>query len=163
MKSAKSQGNKKGALVPVSRGGAPFWPLQRWQREIDRLFGNPFGDWLMSGEPFMEDWMPPINLYEEQDKFVIEAELPGIKKEEIQIFMSGNNLNITGQRTEEREQKARDTHRAERCFGRFHRMVSLPVPVKADAIQARYRDGVLTVTCPKTEEARRKEVRVQVE
>lgn len=161
MKLAKYQGNKKESLVPVSRASAPAWPLQRWQREIYRLFGDPFRDWLMPEERFMEDWMPAINVYEGKDNLVIEAELPGMKKDDIQIYMSGDSLNIAGQRHQEQEEQGRDTRRAERRFGRFHRTVRFPVRVKADAIEARYRDGILTVTCPKVEEAQRKEVKVE--
>ena len=163
MKLAKYQGTKKDSLVPVSRTSAPSGLMQRWQREIDRLFGDPFGGWLIPDESFMEDWVPAINVYEEKDNFVVEAELPGMKKDEIHIYMSGDNLNITGQRSEEREEKRREAYRSERYFGRFHRMIPLPVTVKADAIEARYRDGILTVTCPKTEEARAKQVEVKVD
>ena len=73
MKPAKYQGNKKESLVPVSRASSPFWPLLRWQREIYRLFGDPFMNWLMPEEAFVEDWMPAINVYEGKDNLVIEA------------------------------------------------------------------------------------------
>jgi HSP20 family protein len=86
-----------------------------------------------------------------------------MKKDDIQIYLSGDNLNITGERREKREEKERDTYRAERSFGHFHRMIPLPVPIKAEAIEAHYRDGVLIVTCPKTDDARRKQVEVKVE
>lgn len=164
MKLAKYPGNKKDSPVPVSRTSAPYRLRQRWQREINRLFGDPFGEWLSPDEEsFMEDWMPAINVYEEKDDFVVEAELPGMKRDEIHIYMSGDNLNITGQRREEHEEKGRDAYRSERYFGHFHRMIPLPVAVNADAIEARYRDGILTVTCPKTEEARGKQVEVKVD
>jgi HSP20 family protein len=163
MKLAKYQGNKKQSLVPVLKAPAPVWPLHRWQREIDRLFGNPFGDWLMHKEPSTEDWSPAVNVYEEKDNVVVEAELPGMKKDEIQIHMSGDILNITGQRREKHQEQGRGAYRSERYFGRFHRVISLPVSVKLDAIEAHYRDGILTVTCPKTQEARRDRVDVKVE
>ncbi|HEX3627996.1 MAG TPA: Hsp20/alpha crystallin family protein [Verrucomicrobiae bacterium] len=163
MKLAKHQGNKKESLVPVTSAHAPLRLLQRWQREIERLFGNPFGDWMTHKESFMEDWIPAVNVYEEHDKFVVEAELPGMKKDEIHIYMSGDNLNITGQRKEHHEEHGRGRHRAERNFGHFHRTISLPVSVQTDAIEAQYRDGILTVTCPMTEEARRSRVDVKVE
>lgn len=163
MKLGKDQGNKKESVVPVSRAPAPIWSLHRWQREIDRLFGNPFGDWLMREEPFRGDWTPAINVYEEKDNLVVEAELPGMKKDDIQIYMSGDNLNITGQRRELREEQGRGTYRSERYFGRFHRTIPLPVSVKSDAIEAFYRDGILTVTCPKTGDRRPDRVDVKVD
>jgi HSP20 family protein len=151
MKLAKYQKTRKQSTAPVSNSAAPFRPMQRWQSEIDRLFGNPLGDWLMPEEPSMEDWMPAVNVYDEKDQFVVEAEIPGMKKDEIRIYMSGDSLNIAGERREKRQEKARDACRTERHFGRFHRIIALSCPVKADAIQARYRDGILTVTCPRTE------------
>ena len=149
MKLAKYRKTGKRSPAPVSRPSEPFWPMQQWQREIDRLFGNPLGDWLMPEQPSAEDWMPAVNVYDEKDKFVVEAEVPGMKKDEIRIYMSGDNLNITGQRCEKRQEKARDTCRAERHFGSFHRMIALPGPVKSDAIEAHYRDGILTIICPR--------------
>jgi HSP20 family protein len=165
MKPAKYQGNKKESLVPVSRASSPFWPLQRWQREIYRLFGDPFMNWLIPEEAFVEDWMPAINVYEGKDSLVVEAELPGMKKDEIQIYLSGDSLNITGQRREEHEEKDRDTCRAERRFGHFHRTIALPVSIKADAVEAHYRDGILTVTCPKAEDLKpkRKPLEIKVD
>jgi HSP20 family protein len=157
MKLAKYPGNKKQSLARASRASA----IERWQREINRLFGDPFGDWLIPEERFMQDWMPAINVYEEKDNLVVEAELPGMKKEDIQIYVSGDNLHITGERGGEREEKARNTYRVERPLGRFHRMIALPAPIKADEIEAHYRDGILTVTCPKKEDARRKQVEVK--
>jgi HSP20 family protein len=162
MKLAKYLGNKKEKLIPVSRPSGPFRPLQRWQREIYRLFGDPFGDWLMPDERFPEDWMPAVNMYEGKDKFVVEAELPGMKKEEIQVYLGGSNLNITGDRKAEREEKGRDTYRAERRFGHFHRVVQLPFAVRADAMEARYRDGILTVVCPKTAVPTEKQIEIKV-
>lgn len=159
MKFVKYQGNQKESAVPVSRVSAPYRPLQRWQHEIYRLFGDPFRNWLLPEEPFMDEWVPAVNVYEGKENLVIEAELPGMNKDEIQIYVSGDNLNITGQR----EEKARDTCRAERRFVHFQRTIPLPAPVEADAIEAHYRDGILTVTCPKTEDVRREHVEVKVE
>jgi HSP20 family protein len=149
MKLVKYRKSRTRSPVPVSRQTAPFRPMQRWQREIKRLFGDPLGHWLAPEEPPVEDWMPAVNVYDEKDKFVVEAEIPGMKKDEIRIYMSGDNLNITGQRREKRAEKARNTCRAERHFGQFHRTISLPGPINADAIEAHSRDGILTITCPK--------------
>ncbi len=149
MKLPKFQKTGARSPIPVSRQPAPFWPMQRWQREIDRLFGDPLGHWLVPEEPSAEDWMPAVNVYDEKDKFTVEAEIPGMKKDEIRIYMSGDTLNIAGQRREKRVEKARDTCRAERHFGRFHRTITLPGAVNADAIEAHYRDGILTITCPR--------------
>ena len=163
MKLAKHHESEKGSLAPVSRTFGPFLPLQRLQHEFDRLLGHPFGGWLTADEPLIEDWMPPVNVYEEKDNYVVKAELPGMKKEEFEVYMSGENLNLAGERNAEHEEKTADMHRSERYFGRFHRIIPLPAPVKADKIQAHYKDGILTITCPKTEEGRRRQVEVKVD
>lgn len=164
MKVDKHQGNKKSPQAPVSKMSTSFWRLQQWQREIDRLFGNPVGHWLMNEDPFTQDWTPAINVYEEKDNVLVEAELPGMRKEEIHIYMSADDLNISGEIGEAREEKERNTYRFERHFGRFHRVIPLPCSVKADAIKAHYRDGILTVICPKGAEglANRTEVKVDL-
>lgn len=137
--------------------------MQRLQQQIDRLFGHPFGGWLTEDEPFFEEWTPAINVYEEKDNVVVKAELPGVKKDELEVYLTGDHLNIAGERKAEHEEKTAELYRSERYFGRFHRMIPLPMPVKGDAIEARYKDGILTITCPKTEESKRKQVEVKVD
>lgn len=163
MKLAKYKKNRTQSLVPVSgTPAAPLWPMQRLQHAVDRIFTNPFDNWLLPDEP-LDEWMPVLNVYEEKDNFVVEAELPGMKKDEIQIYMTGDTLNITGKRQGEHEQRERDMYRSERYFGRFHLMVSLPAPINADKIDAHYRDGLLSITCPKTEEAKRRTIEVKTD
>jgi len=130
---------------------------------MERLFEEPFGGWLTDDIPAIEAWMPVVNVYEEKNNVVVKAELPGMKKDEIEVHMSGDNLNIAGERKAENEEKTADMYRSERYFGRFHRSISLPVSVKADKIEAHYKDGVLTVICPKTEEAKRRQVEIKVD
>jgi HSP20 family protein len=168
MKLAKHHESEKGSLAPVSRTISPFGPMQRLQQNIDRLFGHPLSSWPLGGifsdEPMTMDWLPAINVYEEKSNVVVKAEIPGMKKDEFEVYLTGgDNLNIAGERKAESEEKTADMYRSERYFGRFHRIIPLPVAVKSDAIEARYKDGVLTVTCPKTEEARRKQVEVKVD
>ena len=162
MKLAKHHESEK-SLAPVSRTTMPFWPMQRLQQQMDRLFNHPFGGWLTSEEPMFEEWMPAINVYEEKNNVVVKAELPGMKKDEFEVYLTGDQLNIAGERKDEREEKTAELYRSERYFGRFHRMISLPAPVKGDAIQAKYKDGVLTITCPKTDEAKRRQVEIKVD
>jgi HSP20 family protein len=163
MKLAKHRETKAGSLAPVSTAGAPFWPLRRLQSELDRFFEDPFSSWLSPVEPLYEAWMPAVNVYEEKDQLVVKAELPGMKKEELEVFMSGDTLNIAGERKFANEEKTGTLHRSEQYFGRFHRSIRLPSSVKADKLAAHYKDGILTITCPKTEEAKRKAVAIKVE
>lgn len=164
MKLAKHQHETpKGSLAPVSRMVNPYWPMRRFQNEIERLFEEPFGTWLTTEGPAFDTWMPAVNVYEEKNNIIVKAELPGMKKEEFEVYLSGENLNIAGERTAETDEKTADLYRSERYFGRFHRSIPLPVAINANKIEAHYKDGILTIICPKTEETKRKQVEVKVD
>ncbi|HWI57164.1 MAG TPA: Hsp20/alpha crystallin family protein [Bacillota bacterium] len=163
MKLAKRGKEPSGPLAPVSRAWSPFWPLDRLQEDIDRLLEEPFGGWLTPSGAFTETWDPVLDVYEDKENVVVKAELPGIKKEEIKVYMTDGMLNLAGERKQETETKRAGVYRSERYFGRFHRAIALPMPVEPNKIQAHYQDGVLTITCPKTEEAKRKQVEIKVE
>ena len=92
----------------------------------------------------------------------MKCELPGMKKEDIQISLHENTLSISGERKHERAVKEGDAFRSERFFGRFHRSVTLPVAAQADNVKAQYKEGILTVTLAKAEEAKPKQIEVQV-
>jgi HSP20 family protein len=163
MKLIKHAKEKSGPSAPLARGGAPLWPIRRLQTEIDRLFEEPFGAWLAPDVSSFEGWMPVVDVYEDKNNVYLKAEIPGMKKEEFEVYMSGENLNLAGERKVETEEKTTESYRSERYFGRFHRSIPLPVPVDAGKIDAHYRDGVLTITCPKTAEALRKQVEVKID
>lgn len=163
MKLTKHHETKERSLVPASGGVVPFRPLRRLQSEIDRLFEAPFGGWMSPFETLYESWAPAVNVYEEKDKVVVKAELPGMKKEELEAYVSGENLIIAGERKEESEEKTAEMYRSERYFGHFHRSIPLPSPVNTEKMEAHYKDGILTITCPKTEAAKRKQVEIKIE
>jgi HSP20 family protein len=163
MKLVKHGKEKSGPLAPVSRAEPSFWPLRRLQEDIDRLFETPSSGWLAPAQGILETWGPAVDVEEDKDNVFVKAELPGMKKEEIEVYIDGGMLNIAGERKEEAEFKGSESYRRERCFGRFHRCIELPAAVEAGKIEAHYRDGILTVTCPKTEEARRKQVEIKIE
>jgi HSP20 family protein len=163
MKLVKHGKVKTGPLALVSRATSPYWPLRRLQENIDRLFEDPFGEWLASTPSLLETWGPAVDVDEDKDNVFVRAELPGMKKQEIAVSVSGEMLNITGERKEEAEFKGAKSYRKERYLGRFHRSIRLPAGVDATKIKAHYKDGILTVTCPKTEEAKRKQVEIEIE
>jgi HSP20 family protein len=148
---------------PVSRAVTPFWPMRRLQSEIDRLFEEPFGSWLAPVVPSVEEWLPAVDVEEHKEEIVVKAELPGMKREEIELYLTGDNLNIAGERKVQKEEKTTELYRSERFFGRFHRSIPLPAAVDAGKIEAHYQDGVLTIRCPKTEEARQKQIDIKVD
>jgi HSP20 family protein len=148
-------------LTPFTGGGwSPFTQLNRLRNEIERLFENPFGS-LAPSTTFFQGWSPALDVYEDKDKITVRAELPGMKKEDIEVSLDGNILSLSGERKEEKEGQEGEPYRSERYFGRFQRSLTLPTRVQAEKIQASYKDGVLTVTLPKSEEAKPKQIQVE--
>jgi len=129
--------------------------------EIDRLFETPLAEFNRSAQQFLGGWLPAVDLYEDKDNVVVRAELPGMKREDIDLSLHGDVLSISGERKAEESFKGAEVYRSERFAGRFQRTVSLPAPVKADGVNAKYTDGILTVTLPKTEESKPKQIQVK--
>lgn len=163
MKLVKRGKGKTDVLAPVSGAWPQFWPRGPMELDWNRLFDRPFGEWLIPVSEFGEAWGPVADVYEDKNNIFVKVELPGMKREEIEVYVSDEMLNIAGERKEETEHKGAASYRAERYFGRFNRRIALPGAVDAKKIEAHYKDGVLTVTCPKTEEAKRKEIEIKVE
>ena len=136
----------------------PFNHLTSLRDEINRLFDLPYSDGGRESEFF--GWAPPMDLYEDKNHLVVRAELPGMKKEEIDISLHEGSLVISGERKLESEDTDGDASRSERFFGRFQRALELPKPVNAEGVTASYQDGILTVTLPKTEESKPKQITV---
>lgn len=152
-------------LTRWQRPEVTSWPvfgrLSDLRNEIDRLFESPFADFGRTSN-LLGGWMPAIDLSEDKDHFTVKCELPGMKKDDINLTLHEGCLTISGERREEQTHKDVEVHRAERFVGRFQRSLSLPAPVAADKIAAQYKDGVLTVKLPKTEEAKPKQIDVKV-
>jgi HSP20 family protein len=141
------------------------WPsfggLSTLRNEIDRLFEAPLTE-LARTSHFLSGSAPAVDIYEDKDNYFVKAELPGMKKEDIEVSLHDGSLSISGERKSEQKWEDAEVHRAERFFGRFQRTVALPSPVEAGKIKAQYKDGILTVTLPKAEEAKPKQIDVQV-
>src|SRR5271165_2987748 len=131
------------------------WPtfgrLASLQDELDRLFESP-----------LTAWSPVLDVREDVDNFVVRAELPGLKREDIDVSLHDGALVIAGERKAEKVEEGVEVHRQERYYGKFQRALTLPTPVAADKIKAQYKDGVLTVTLPKVEEAKPKQIDISV-
>lgn len=141
---------------------SPFQQLSSLRQEIDRLFDSPLATLEEATQPFMGGWMPSVDLFEDKDNFVLKAELPGMKKEEIEISLHEGVVSISGERKQEQKHEDAETYRSERFFGRFHRTISLPSPVNGEKVTANYKDGVLTVTLPKSEETKPKQIPINL-
>lgn len=119
---------------------------------------------LASNAPgYPESWAPALDIFEDEEKVTVRVELAGVKKEDFDISLQDDVLTISGERKAETEQRGSESFRSERYFGSFTRSVTLPSPVKADAVSATYQDGVLTVVLPKAEEAKPRKIQVNLE
>jgi HSP20 family protein len=146
------------ALVPWK----PFEELGTLRHEMDRLFERFFGEWP-TWPKSDAGWAPRIDMGETGDSVTIKAELPGLEAKEVDVSIFGNTLTVRGEKKEEREEKDEHYHLVERAHGTFSRVVRLPAAVDVEKIKASFKNGVLTITLPKTEEARQKAIPVSIE
>lgn len=142
-------------------------PAYRLRGEMDRLFDEVFGDyfgrdWLTGEWPFRlaGGTMPALNLWEDEANLYAELEVPGLKMEDLELTVTGNELTIRGER-EAFEQEGVTQHRREREVGHFSRVIRLPVDVDADKVEATLKHGVLTITLPKAQSARPRKIEVK--
>lgn len=145
------------------RTWSPFRDLERLQKEFDRLFDGtalrPFdGAWTREG-----GWTPALEVIDGKDKVRILAEIPGLRKEDLELSVEGGVLTLRGEKKEEARTEDDGVIRSERIYGAFQRALQLPDSVDADRIQAAYRDGVLEITLPKKENAKPKLINVKVQ
>lgn len=152
-------------ITKWQRPALTTWPsfgrLSDLRDEIDRLFESPLSE-LTRTSQLLSGWTPALDVYEDKDNFVVKAELPGLKKEDIEVSLHDGSLSISGERKTESKHEEGEVYRAERFFGRFQRTVTVPTAVAADKVKAAYNDGVLTITLPKTEEAKPKKIDVSI-
>lgn len=134
-------------------------PLSNLRDHFGRLFDVAFS--APTAESF-GDWSPALDASEDKDKYVVSLEIPGLKKEDINVVVHDGVLTVSGERKSEKNVKEGVVHRTERYYGKFSRSVSLPSAVKADQVSASYKDGVLTVEVPKADEAKPKSIEIKV-
>ncbi len=135
----------------------PFAQLENMQREL-----ATWVDVRAARPNAVAEWAPVVDILEEEKAYVIKAELPEMKKDDIHVQLEGGVLTITGERKVEREEKTRKYHRVERSYGAFARSFELPENIDANRIDASYKDGVLTVAVAKSEQALPKQIEVKV-
>ena len=145
-----------------SKGVIPWQPL-RAMEEAERRFDEMFGRWpsVWRRLPLEErGWAPALDVFEKEDKFVVKAEIPGMKMEDIDVSVVGDTLTIKGEKTSESEVKEDDYYCCERSYGKFHRSIALPSSVDATKIDADYEDGILEVSLPKAPEVKPKKITI---
>jgi HSP20 family protein len=154
------------SLIRYQTPNSLMWPsLHRWANlrdDLDTLLELPF---LSGGSPqaqLFTGWTPALDLYQNNDNVVAVVELPGMRKEDIEISLHDGTLTIGGERKSQTESNGDSATRTERFTGKFRRTVTLPTRVDANKVNATYRDGILTVTLPKAEEAKPKQIQVNI-
>jgi len=142
----------------------PFRELSQLQDRVNRIFGDAYrGDSAQDALLNRGDWVPPVDIYEnDSHEIVLSAELPGVKKEDLDLRVENNTLTIRGERKREQETTKDSYHRVERVYGTFSRSFALPSTVNTGEVNAEFRDGVLKVILPAREEAKPRQIQVQV-
>lgn len=139
---------------------SPFADFDSVRREMLRLLDSVAG----AGDTFGEvgaGVFPPVNITQDNDNFYVRAEVPGIKPGELSISAVRNRLSLAGKREIQRENERVSYHRKERAEGSFNRTVTLPAEINADKVEAQYTDGILTLTLPKAEETKPRQIKVR--
>jgi len=146
---------------PELSAWTPFNRLSSLRDEIDRLFDLSMPT-LTRDMGLFSGWAPSLDLFQDKDNVFVKVELPGMKKEEINISLHDGILTVSGERKREEASGEGETFRSESYYGKFHRSVTLPTAVDTNNVKAAYKDGILTVTLPKAEEAKPKQIEVSV-
>lgn len=137
-------------------------PFRELEEEMERLFEEwPFGPWTRRALVARE-WAPRVDMFDRADKVIVKAELPGVKKEDIEISVTGGVLTIKGERKVEEEVKDEEYYCCERFQGTFYRAIQLPTDVEREKIEANYADGILEITLPRVPEVKPKKIEVKV-
>ena len=133
-------------------------PFRLFPNRLERVLEEP----LLREELPLKAWIPPCDIFETETELVMKFELPEVKKEDVEVKLEQNVLTLRGERKCEEKSDRENYHRVERHYGEFIRSFSVPMYVDAARITAEFKDGVLTVTLPKNEEARPKQINVKV-
>lgn len=140
----------------------PMHDLVTIHDRLNRLFNETFSRFFDEGEVGTRTWAPPVDVYETEHDVVLKAELPGVDPKDVEARVEAGTLYLKGERKFENEVKQDNYRRIERAYGSFVRSFPLPSSVDPDKVAAEYKDGVLTLTMPKREEAKRKTIKINV-
>jgi HSP20 family protein len=142
----------------------PFQTIGKLQDEMNHLFNLSLPAFSGKSAGLLEGmWSPAIDIYDTKDQIIVKADLPGMKKEDIEVTLHDNTLILRGEKKNDQETKEEDYVRTERFYGSFHRAFTLSSPVDAAQVKANYKNGVLEIMLPKKEEAKPKQINVNVQ
>ena len=140
----------------------PARNLFQFHNEMGQMFNDLFASSNEPTDETVDRWSPSVDIAETDSGFEVRAELPGVKQEDVNVSVRDNVLTLRGEKRQEETDEGKNYRRVERHYGSFQRAFTLPPNVDAEAITAAYRDGVLTLTVPKAEEAKPKEIPIEV-
>ena len=141
----------------------PFRELEEVSTRLNRLFTQPLGRRLVEDEgSLMAEWAPAVDVQETDGEYLIKADLPEVKKEDVRVELQDGMVCLRGERKQEKEEKGKKFHRIERAYGQFERRLALPSEVDPQKVAAEFKDGVLKVHLPKSPTAKPKSVEVKV-
>jgi HSP20 family protein len=138
----------------------PFRELNAFQNELNRLFTGAFPRGLNQEEMTHGAWNPSVDIYESKDQLVLEAELPGMKREDVEVSIENNIITLRGERKFEKQEESDNYHRVERSYGSFTRSFTLPNTVTAEGAAADFSNGVLRISLPKREEIKARKIEI---
>lgn len=146
----------------MSRERQMHYPFRSMEHALNRLLGSRFA-WPEQDESYsLAAWAPACDIFETNDEFVVKAELPEVKKEDVNVSFENNVLTLRGERKFDNTEQGEHYHRIESRYGEFLRSFTLPLQVDAEKISAEFKDGMLRVSLPKRPEAKPKQIAVQV-
>jgi len=140
----------------------PFRELESMSDRLNRVFARPTLSTSGREALTVADWMPTVDISETDSEYLIKAELPEVKKEDVKVTVENGVLTLQGERRQEKEEKGKKYHRVERSYGSFVRSFTLPESVDESAVKAEYKDGMLNLHLPKTEKVKPKSIDVKV-
>jgi HSP20 family protein len=140
----------------------PFQEFLKLRNIFNELFERSFREHGLGEEVGPDFWMPPVDIYDNQDQVAIQMEIPGVVRDEIEIEFSGGQLVVKGERLPTYREGQAEYHRIERQHGPFKRVIDLPVPVEAEKIEASYDQGVLSIVLPIRSDAKSKKIPINV-
>jgi len=144
------------------RAMLPWTGMTNLKQELDRFFG-PFGELKLDEFPWLGDWAPSMDVSETKEAMVVKAEVPGLDPKDIQISLQEQYLTIKGEKSRETVDREERYHRVERAYGSFARSIRLPVAVDGSRVTAAFKNGLLTVTLPKTPAAKGTTIPIKAE
>jgi HSP20 family protein len=140
----------------------PFTELEDLRHRLSRLMGEAQGRRADDVPSLFADWSPAVDIQETETAYLVKADLPEVKKDDIKVELHDGTLSIQGERRQEKEEKGKRFRRTERLYGQFMRRFALPDAVEASSVKAEFRDGVLTVTLPKATSGANKPTQVKI-